>query len=326
MPSRELDKLLNQSYNIAEQLVKEFERELAKTYKAAYVEIDNQLSKLYASMGDTPSLLEARRYGRLDNLMSAIKRQYRELTTKTIKETRNLSASVYAQGAYGTEWAYDQAIGTAIKWPVIPVEAIRASVWNSVAGEQFSERFRNWSTRDVITFQNRIAQSLAMGKGYSYTSKRIRETIEASAYQAMRIARTESTRNYTQGHLQVYDSLEDVGIKAKKQWVATLDTRTRDTHGILDGQYADEDGLFHIHGDSAEGPGLFSDPSESINCRCRVIEVIDGLAPEYRRIKGEGIVPYQTYEQWAKDKGWSPSTGWDLEAKARLAESQARKY
>ena len=326
MPSRELDKLLNQNYDSAERLVKTFERELAKAYKSAYQEIDKQLSKLYASMGSTPSLSEARRYSRLDNLMLAIKVQYRELTKRAIKDTRNLSASVYAQGAYGTEWAYDQSIGTSIKWPVIPVDAIRQSVWNSVAGEQFSERFRNWSTRDVITFQNRIAQSLAMGKGYAYTSKRIRETVEASAYQAMRIARTESTRNYTQGHLQVYDNLEDVGIKARKQWVATLDTRTRDTHGILDGQYADEDGLFHIHGDSAEGPGLFSDPAESINCRCRVIEVIDGLAPEYRRVRGEGIQPYQTFEQWAKDKGWSPTSGWDLEAKARLAESQAIKY
>lgn len=326
MPSRELDKLLNQSYNIAEQLVKEFERELAKTYKAAYVEIDNQLSKLYASMGDTPSLLEARRYGRLDNLMSAIKRQYRELTSKAIKETRNLSASVYAQGAYGTEWAYDQAIGTAIKWPIIPVDAIRASVWNSVAGEQFSERFRNWSTRDVITFQNRIAQSLAMGKGYAYTSRQIRQTVESTAYQAMRIARTESTRNYTQGHLQVYDSLEDVGIKARKQWVATLDTRTRDTHGTLDGQYADEDGLFHIHGDSAEGPGLFSDPAESINCRCRVIEVIDGFSPELRRIRGEGIVPYTTFKDWAGSRGWSSTKGWPIEAKTKLAIEQTIGY
>lgn len=326
MPSRELDSLLLRNYATADGITERYERELAKRYKAAFDEIDRSLAKLYAQVGDKPTIAEARRYGRLEKLHKAIADEYYKLTKELIRGTRDTSAAVWSQGVYGTEWAYDQAIGASVKWPVLSVEAIRASVWSGDSGEQFSERFRNWSTRDVLTFQNKITSALAMGKGYAATARVVRDTVNATYNQAIRIVRTESTRNYTQGHLEVYDKLAGLGIKARKRWVATLDTRTRDSHGILDGEYADNDGLFHVHGASAEGPGLFGIPEEDINCRCRVVEEIDELAPSYRRIRGEGIVPYQSFTQWASERGWSPTKGWDIQSKAKLTESQYRKY
>jgi hypothetical protein len=43
----------------------------------------------------------------------------------------------------------------------------------------------------------------------------------------------------------------------------------RDSHREMDGKFEDDDGLFTLpNGLRGEGPGLFDDPSESINCRC----------------------------------------------------------
>ena len=326
MPTRELDALLLRNNDSADATTKQFERELAKRYRSAYAEIEAQIGKLFARMGDTPSLVEAKRYARLDNLRAAIIAEYRKLTKTAIDGTRDNSASIYARGAYGTEWAYDQALGVSLKWPVLSAEAIRASVWNGDSGESFSERFRNWSTKDVIKIQQNITQGIALGEGFAKVARRVRDTINSSYFQAIRIVRTEAMRNYNQAHLEIYGKLDGLGIQANKQWIATLDTKTRDTHGILDGQFADKDGLFYVHGNSTEGPGQFGVAEEDINCRCRLIEVIEDMAPEYRRIRGEGVQPYQTFNDWAKDKGWSESKGWDIEKKAILAESQARKY
>ena len=326
MPSRELDSLLLRNYAMAEGISERYERELAKRYRAAYDEIDKALAKLYAQVGGKPTITEARRYGRLEKLLNAISSEYYKLTKEVILGTRDTSAAIWAQGAYGTEWAYDQALGTSVKWPVLSVEAIRASVWNGESGEQFSQRFRNWATKDVITFQNKITSALAMGKGYQATARVVRDTVNATYNQAIRIVRTESTRNYTQGHLEVYDKLESLGIDARKKWAATLDTRTRDTHGILDGEYADKDGMFHVRGQSAAGPGLFGVPEEDINCRCRIVEEIEDLAPAYRRVRGDGIVPYTTFKDWAESRGWSESKGWPIEAKTKLALEQTMKY
>lgn len=326
MPTRELSTLLLRNNDDADKTTKRFEAELAKRYRSAYAEIEAQIGKLFAKMGDTPSLAESKRYARLDNLRAAIIAEYRKLTKYAIDGTRGNSASIYARGAYGTEWAYDQAVGVALKWPVLSVEAIRASVWNGDSGESFAERFKNWSTKDVIKIQSSITQSLALGGSFAKTARIVRDTINTSYNQAIRIVRTESMRNYSQGHLATYSNLETVGVNARKQWVATLDTRTRDTHGSLDGEFADDEGLFHSHGYTAEGPGLFNVAEEDINCRCRIVEVIDGYEPELRRVRGEGIIPYQSFGDWAGSRGWTESKGWPIEAKAKLSMEQAIKY
>jgi hypothetical protein len=43
-------------------------------------------------------------------------------------------------------------------------------------------------------------------------------------------------------------------------------------------------------------------PSD-INCRCTVIDVIEGLEPELRRTREDGVQPYQTFATWADAHG-----------------------
>jgi len=326
MPTRELDKLLLSNNNAADGITKRFEVELARRYVAAYDEIEAQIGKLFAKMGDTPSLAEAKRYKRLDNLRAAIIVEYRKLTKYAIVGTRDNSATIYARGAYGTQWAYDQAIGVELKFPVLSVEAIRASVWNSDSGENFEKRFKKWETKDVITWQDKITQGLVLGEPYAKVARAVRDAINSSYYQAIRIVRTEAHRNYSQGHLETYSHTEELGIQARKQWVATLDTRTRDTHGSLDAVFADKDGKFYTSHGSALGPGLFGIASEDIQCRCRLIEVIEGYEPELRRIRGEGIVAYQTFNDWAVPRGYVIGKGWPIEAKVKVSIEQSMQY
>jgi SPP1 gp7 family putative phage head morphogenesis protein len=267
MPTRDLSRLLLTSADNNEAETARFEKELAARYRASYKNIEAEIAKLYASIGRTDDLLSAaRKYNRLNSLLEAINSEYKALTNTAIKSTLDNSARSFAEGAYSTEWAYDQALGVSIKWPVLPVEAIRASVWDASSGEDFEERYKNWAVKDVIRFKSAITQSIAQGQSYDKTARRMRDSMNMSFSQAQRIVQTESNRNYNQGHLDVYNELEDLGIEARKQWVATLDKRTRDSHGAMDGEYADDEGLFYPGGVPAEAPGLSGDPAEDINC------------------------------------------------------------
>ena len=75
---------------------------------------------------------------------------------------------------------------------------------------------------------------------------------------------------------------------------------------MLDGQYEDDSGLFHIHGLSARYPGDFGDPAEDISCRCTTIDVVQGLEPTLRRggvnpVTGKSdIASYRDYDKWKK--------------------------
>jgi len=310
MPTRLLSDLQTLRQNASDADTKYYERLIAKRYRDAYDTLEAQLAKLYAQMGDNPSIQEAKRYGRLDKLRKAIAAEYKSLTKYNIDITRQSSASSYASAYYGSAWSYDQAVGVEITWPTLSVEAIRASVWSGATGENFSERLKHWDAREVITLQGKITQGLALGYGYPKVARTVKQEIADDYSRIIRIVRTEAHRNYNQGHLEVYRQLDEVGIQARRQWIATLDTRTRDAHGSLDGEFADDDGNFQSPtGASGPAPGLMGSAEDDINCRCRVIEVIDGF-----------------FKDWAEPRGWSPTKGWPIEAKTKLAFEQTMDY
>jgi SPP1 gp7 family putative phage head morphogenesis protein len=250
-------------------------------------------------------------------MQDSVAAEYRKVTGKAINITDESARESFASGAYGSRWAVDQATGVEISWPVLPVDAIREAAYADVAGEDFEERYRNYQQTDKIKVQQHIAQGIAAGESYQKAARKLRDDITVSLSKAMQITRTESTRDYTLGRLHTTDELGEIGIEARKQWVATLDARTRDSHGSLDGELADEDGEWSIHGMTTAGPGLFGDPAEDINCRCSYIDVIAGFEPEFRRIRDEEIVPYVKYTDWAEAKGWTADKGWPKAKEAK---------
>ena len=311
---RDYQKLLTSVYMRADKQTAIVEREMAGVYRSAYDELTSSLGSLYTKMGDTPSIQEARRYNRLSLLKDEIRKAYKQLARVDIKYTEANGAGAFANLAYGTQWAIDQATGIELKWNIIPVSAIRASVFNDVNGESYQDRFINWSIKDQMKMNTQIGIGLTLGEPYAKVARRIKDVVQASYGEAIRIVRTENTRNQSLGHLATYDIAEELGVEMKKKWVATLDERTRASHGHLDGTYADKDGLFWIDGDSAEAPGMFGVPEHDINCRCRVSEEIEGLEPELRRTRDEGVIDYVTFDTWAEARGYKDGK-WPIEKK-----------
>jgi len=109
---------------------------------------------------------------------------------------------------------------------------------------------------------NIISQGLDEGKGTSEIASNIRNVYaEIPAWRAEMIARTEATNANNDGLIEGY---KQSGIATHKEWVATLDDRTRDEHIALNGEVVQVDQSF--------SNGLQS-PSE-INCRCVIAPVL----------------------------------------------------
>lgn len=87
----------------------------------------------------------------------------------------------------------------------------------------------------------------------------------AEGYRNERIARTETIGATNYG---AYEAIKQSGLVARKEWIATLDERTRDSHADIDGESAELDDTFS---NGLKYPG---DPdgelSEFINCRCTI--------------------------------------------------------
>jgi SPP1 gp7 family putative phage head morphogenesis protein len=117
-------------------------------------------------------------------------------------------------------------------------------------------------------------------------------------------ARTSVTSAQNAGRIEQMHDAEDMGIKVKKRWLATLDDRTRDTHQELDGEEEPVDEPFEVDGMKIMFPGdPNAEPCLVYNCRCTLIQVYEGIERKSVRRDDEGnLVENMTYQEWKEWK------------------------
>lgn len=142
---------------------------------------------------------------------------------------------------------------------------------------------------------------------------------------AIRAARTATTGAQNAGRLDGYNAAAERGIKLKKQWLATLDGRTRHSHAALDGATVDRDKKFD---NGCMYPGDPNGrPEEIYNCRCTMIAVLGDEPYEnaQRRARSEAtgknyIISDMTYKEWEKWKTEKADSGLYSRYKAILGD------
>lgn len=91
-------------------------------------------------------------------------------------------------------------------------------------------------------------------------------TIRGLAGAVLRIYRTETTRANSILVDYDYNNLPN----KEKEWVYTYESVNKRSHHLAHNGVMSEEGEFIINGKKTKGPGLFGDPTEDINCKCRV--------------------------------------------------------
>ena len=106
--------------------------------------------------------------------------------------------------------------------------------------------------------------------------------------------KTKTTEVENAGVLESLKNAADMGIDVKKQWMATIDGRTRHTHAVIDKEVKQLDEPFS---NGCRYPGDMSAlPKEVWNCRCTMVGQIAGIdtsgAERFERIGS------MSYEEW----------------------------
>ena len=133
-----------------------------------------------------------------------------------------------------------------------------------------------WNKKQV---QSAMMQGLLQGESIPKLATRVADTVgESDRKAAIRNARTMTTGVQNAGRVASYDRANKMGIETRKQWLATLDNRTRHWHASLDGEVVDNDMPFENEYGEIMYPGDPSaDPANIYNCRCTLIASIKGF-------------------------------------------------
>lgn len=125
-----------------------------------------------------------------------------------------------------------------------------------------------------------ITTSIIKGDSIEKTAESLQHVTNMDKNAAIRNARTCMTAAENMGRTEAADELKAKGIPIEEVWSCVHDSRTRETHILLDGTKRDENGYF--------GEGILltplrfpadpdGDPEEIYNCRCRAGIELEGI-------------------------------------------------
>ncbi|WP_161908153.1 phage minor head protein [Emergencia sp. 1XD21-10] len=137
-----------------------------------------------------------------------------------------------------------------------------------------SEKLYKKLGEDVEFLKKRIANNVSRGIASAYEYKHIARNIASDSNvgfnRAMRIARTEGHGVQCRAAWDAQHAAKKAGADVVKQWDATLDARTRDSHALVDGEIRELEEKF------SNGMMFPSDPAggaaEVVNCRCALLQ------------------------------------------------------
>lgn len=151
--------------------------------------------------------------------------------------------------------------------------------------------------------QTEITQGILQGEPLTDVANRLQKVTDMDERAARRNAATMMTSAQNGGRIDSFKRAESMGIKLKKVWIAALDSHTRDSHALLDGQERPVDAPFTSILGSIMFPGdPDADPANVYNCRCTLITQIAGFERDVSdlNLRHDDNLKGISYNDWKK--------------------------
>lgn len=147
---------------------------------------------------------------------------------------------------------------------------------------------QRWNRQHI---KNAIAQGVLQGESIPDIAKRLEKVVGMNHSSAVRNARTAMTGAQNAGRVSSYRDARKLGIKVLNEWLATNDSRTRDSHAKINGDRV-PDGKKFANG--CEYPGDPNGPPEEVyNCRCTLIPYLPDYDFDEDDVSEEGFEEFQ---------------------------------
>jgi SPP1 gp7 family putative phage head morphogenesis protein len=243
-------------------------KKLENNYKDALSEINSKIELLMSRQdADMQHVIYQVEY------QKALKKQV-EAILETLHSNEFETVSEYLTKSYEdgfiTTMYNLQGQGIPLIFPIDQEQVVNAIQHETKLSESLYAKL-GLDTKDLSKkIAGEISRGLSGGQMYSEIARNIAGWAMIPKNNAMRIARTEAHRIQTRASMNACDKAKSKGAEVVKQWDASLDKRTRDSHRDVDGEIRELDEPF------SNGLMYPGDPSgsaaEVVNCRCALLQ------------------------------------------------------
>lgn len=329
--------MADQAHDYADRKIAEFQAEVWEVYQQAQADAQEALAKFLkrfekedakrrklVEKGEmTKAEYKAWRSGQilrskqLSSTLDQVSQAMTEANQVAMAALAGKLPEVYAENAnYSAFWMCKET-GLAVGFDLVDADTVQHMLTDGEAlfmapGVNVAKD-KLWN-RKLMASQ--LTQGVLLGESIPKMARRVQNVTGSNIATAMRTARTAVTGAECAGRMASYNRAKGMGIKLKKEWVSTLDNRTRHSHRQLDGERIDNDEKAKFS-NGCRYPG---DPTaryaEICNCRCTLVAAIEGVdtsdAERWSKLP-EGM----TYEEWKNELAPKPQGNYRVEAQSK---------
>lgn len=306
----------DQAHDFAERKIAEFQAEVREAYQQAQADAQEALSRFLErfekederkrekvkagelSEADYKAWRKGKilRSRQLSSTLDQVSQAMTEANQVAMAALRGKLPEVYAENANYAAFSICKETGVAVAFDLVDPDTVGHMLTAGAALLPAVDAAKDvaWN-RKLVSSQ--LTQGVLLGESIPKIARRVQSVTGSNIATATRTARTAVTGAECAGRMASYKRAKGMGIKLKKEWVSTLDNRTRHSHRQLDGERIEnkESAKFS---NGCRYPG---DPTaryaEICNCRCTVIAAVEGFETDDAE-RWSKLPKGMTYEEW----------------------------
>lgn len=293
---------MNYSRKQTDKVLNKFEKNLMESYNKTFREIEAKYMKtieeLTADDGSRKEVL-IRRKKRLEVIGRNIAKDISKIDTEAVKKLVELSADVYGINSIYEFYLIESGSGVNVI-DTLYSEAIIKELAKESSSVFTLVALDNLKDEQIIFHKLRVILSsgLTQGKGWAKISKEIQKVIGNKYWESVRIARTETTRVEAIAKEEAMVKGIKAGVKLRKQWISSIDGRTRHSHRIMNME------IVPVDKDFSNGMARPCDErasaKECCNCRCGIVSIVEGYEEDTAKL--DESLRNKAYKEWLDGK------------------------
>lgn len=323
------------AHNETDAIIEKVEKKVKREYAQAQKEIEKKADAYFKSFAEKDKkkkelvdlkLLSEDDYKKWREQQLLVGKKWNDLSaqlSKDLSNARNISNSIvagYMPEVYAINHnfaTYEIEAGTGIdtSYTLYDAQTVERLLRDDPQilpnpSDKVKEKIKNkeierWSSAKM---RSALTQAILQGESIDKLAKRLRSVTTMDVNASIRNARTMMTNAQSAGRYDGYRRAKKMGVKFKVMWIATLDSRTRHEHRMLDGKMQDVDEPFHVDGVDIMYPADYGGrdykvpPDMIYNCRCTIGAAVKGSRLLEERKTNRVVEGGMSYDDWKKAK------------------------
>jgi len=288
-------------------VIEKLENEINILYSQAKKELQKELnnsldwSKILNMKDKHRRLAESRKRNRLNKLISKMSYIIKNKNKVALGLIDGKLIDVFADNYNWGVYSLENMTGFNLDFTLYSREAVAELLKETTP---VFTKMAYLGAKDLTTIRSDLRRQLTVeilkGSTIKDIAKKIDKVTDKNNNGSTRIARTEIGRIENSGRMKAFKHGEKKGLKLEKEWISTIDRRTRVNHRHLQGETVGLDELF------SNGLRYPNDPNgsseEVINCRCTHIAEFEGIEKGAAELELDEKLKNMSYAEWKDTK------------------------